>query len=113
MEMIVSDASAASYFSIIVDGERERRPEAATAYDSERRALAERTVRADGAQKELRMNMGDVYYDVLYVNRSFVVENLSSMPLDFVISHNLPRSSPTEVNFSLTNTSLKVFSTLL
>ena len=113
MEMIVSDASAASYFSIIVDGERERRPEAATAYDSERRALAERTVRADGAHKELRMNMGDVYYDVLYVNRSFVVENLSSMPLDFVISHNLPRSSPTEVNFSLTNTSLKVFSTLL
>ena len=51
--MIVSDASAASYFSIIVDGERERRPEAATAYDSERRALAERTVRADGARQSL------------------------------------------------------------
>ena len=64
--------------------------------------------------KELRMDLGDVYYGLSYVNRSFVVQNLSSMPLDFVISHNLQSGpSATEVNFSLSNTSLKVFSTLL
>eukprot|EP00966_Prymnesium_polylepis_P077177 1787787-Prymnesium_polylepis.1 len=56
--------------------------------------------------------MGDLYYDVLYMNRSFVVENRASMPLDFLVLHDLPPNSTTELNFSLSNTALKVFSSL-
>jgi hypothetical protein len=51
--------------------------------------------------------------DVVYANRSFEIENHSPMPLHFTLSHNLRRSTLTEVNFSLSNSALKLFSTLL
>ena len=71
------------------------------------------TPRGDAKKEEdLYIDMGDLHYDVLYMNRSFVVENQSSMPLDFLILHDVPGSSATELNFSLSNTALKVFSTL-
>ena len=61
----------------------------------------------------MMISLGDIYYDTVYVNRSFAVENHSSMPLDFVLSHDKQRDAATEINFSLSNTALKVFSTLL
>ena len=56
--------------------------------------------------------MGTVYYGQSFVNRSFVVENRSEMPLHFSISHTLAAELG-EIAFSLSNTTLKLFSTLL
>ena len=125
MRMIVSaDVPISQYFSVIVDTK--------VKYDQSKYGTSELAAGAlrgpagssgaaaaeDAAKKELwkelRIDMGDVYYGMTYFNRSFVVQNQSSMPLDFVISHNL-QSGPfaTEVHFSLSNTALKVFSSLL
>eukprot|EP00965_Chrysotila_dentata_P123932 4096479-Pleurochrysis_carterae.AAC.3 len=101
MEMVVSRVTASNYYSVIVDG---KAPQAVAT--PEGRAAATR-------DSDLSLDLGDVYYGVLYVNRSFVVENHSSMPLHFMISHNLRRSACTELNFSLSNLSLKLFSSLL
>ena len=101
VKMVVADSSASNYFSVIVDTKGGGRS-ASLVPDS------------SYAKKEeaLHVEMGDVYYDMLYTNRSFVVQNQSSMPLDFLILHDLQHASSTELNFSLSNTSLKVFSTL-
>jgi hypothetical protein len=124
MRMVVSDAPASSYFSVIVDSRV--RPTSGGAPmmirgdDAIERQLGGsdregRNANAGEKRKELKIDMGEVYYGVVYRNRSFVVENKSQMPLDFVISHNLQGgpAAATEVNFSLSNTALKVFSTLV
>ncbi|KAL1530705.1 hypothetical protein AB1Y20_001604 [Prymnesium parvum] len=94
VKMIVVDSVASNYFSVIVDS----------------KALL--PALRDDAKEDLHIDMGDLYFDVLYMNRSFVVQNQSLMPLDFLVLHDIPDSSPTELNFSLSNTVLKVFSKL-
>ena len=125
MRMIVSaDVPISHYFSVIVDtkvkydqskfGTSELAPGALRGPAGTAGAGAAEDAAKKELWKELRIDMGDVYYGMTYFNRSFVVQNQSSMPLDFVISHNL-QSGPlaTEVHFSLSNTALKVFSSLL
>ncbi|EGC35017.1 hypothetical protein DICPUDRAFT_79246 [Dictyostelium purpureum] len=58
------------------------------------------------------INLGDVYYNITYTDRSFIVSNSSSMPLDFMLSTSLPPSDPTEVCFSLSRSYLRQFNTL-
>ena len=118
MRVVVSDAPASNYFTVIVDSRVKPTPHQAQFSDREGREVGS-LVSGDGSGKHgkdsrLLIDMGEVYYDVSYLNRSFVVQNLSSLPLDFLISHNLQAGpSATEVSFSLSNSALKVFSTLL
>lgn len=55
------------------------------------------------------IDFGDVYYNHSYKERSIVISNDSNMPLDFLLSSNLPPESLDEVNFSLSRTSLNLF----
>ncbi len=48
----------------------------------------------------------------IYFDRSFVIVNSSSMPLDFLLTSNLQPYELTELSFSLSRSSLRVFNTL-
>ena len=89
--MVVSDAPASNYFSVVVDGQGTTPPPAAQPAAPARSLSSQgglQGVSDAGASKGMQIHLGDIYYDTVYVNRSFVIENHSSMPLDFVISHN-------------------------
>ncbi|KAF2076702.1 hypothetical protein CYY_002015 [Polysphondylium violaceum] len=58
------------------------------------------------------INLGDVYYGITYTDRSFIVSNSSSMPLDFMLSTSLLPTDSTEVCFSLSRSYLRQFNTL-
>ena len=105
--------TASQYFSVIVDTKVKASAAASAATPAP--FLPERAGGGpDGAgasldadkpkEKDLRMDLGDIFYHVTYFSRSFVVQNQSSMPLEFIVSHNLQSGpSATEVNFSLSN----------
>ena len=112
METVVADGAASTYFSVVVDGQGTT-PVPAAQPAAPARSLSSQGGADAGTNKGMQIHLGDIYYDTVYVNRSFVIENHSSMPLDFVLSHNKQRDAETEINFSLSNTALKVFSTLL
>ena len=114
MDMLVDDSPASNYFSVFVDGRGGGEPSsgrggALVGGAPQSAAGAPRDELAD----ELRIDMGDVYYGVLYVNRSFVLENHTTMPLRFMISHNLRKSADVSISFSLSNVRLELFSTLV
>jgi len=101
METVVAGAAASNYFSVVVDGQGTTPPPAAQPaaparalssqggmLSSQGGMLSSQGVGDAGASKGMQIHLGDIYYDTVYVNRSFVIENHSSMPLDFVISHN-------------------------
>jgi hypothetical protein len=101
---------------------------------------AQFSVIADGKATSVNpvIDYGGVYYDQFYENRSFIIVNESSMALDFLVgedvrflfvclfcygifslslfslstqvSTNLSPMNPSEVNFSLSRTSLNLFS---
>ena len=58
---------------------------------------------------QLTIDFGNVYYDQPYENRSFIILNESSLPMDFLVTSNLNVMDSTEVNFSLSRTSLNMF----
>ena len=91
METVVADGAASNYFSVVVDGQGTTPPPAAQPAAPVRSLSSQgglQGVGDAGASKGMQIHLGDIYYDTVYVNRSFVIENHSSMPLDFVISHN-------------------------
>ena len=94
METVVAGAAASNYFSVVVDGQGTTPPPAAQpaaparSLSSQGGMLSSQGVGDAGASKGMQIHLGDIYYDTVYVNRSFVIENHSSMPLDFVNSHN-------------------------
>ena len=117
METVVADGAASTYFSVVIDGQGTTPMPAVVQHVAREHADSRMLSGQGGADastnKGMQIHLGDIYYDTVYVNRSFVIENHSSMPLDFVLSHNKQRDAETEINFSLSNTALKVFSTLL
>jgi len=72
-----------TYFSVLVDGRRTEKPSVPV------------------------IDLADVYYNFLYRNRSFVIVNSHTAPLDFMLGCNVDRLDASEFNFSLSNTSLK------
>jgi hypothetical protein len=58
------------------------------------------------------IDMGEVYYNFWYQNRSFVVVNEAAVAMEFLLSSSLDHNDSTELNFSLANTSLKRFSSV-
>lgn len=64
--------------------------------------------RADGTV----IDMGEVYYNFWYRNRSFVVVNDAPVAMEFLLSSSMDNNDVTELNFSLANTSLKRFSSV-
>ena len=57
----------------------------------------------------LEISYGEVFFNKLYHNRSVVIVNSSDVSLDFMLSSNVPH---TELNFSLSATSLKEISSI-
>ena len=116
MEIVVADVAASKYFSVVVDGRASARTGDSHQHQPGKAppSRVERLLPGQSAEPAsgMMISLGDIYYDTVYVNRSFAVENHSSMPLDFVLSHDKQRDAATEINFSLSNTALKVFSTL-
>ncbi|CAM6083476.1 unnamed protein product [Calypogeia fissa] len=58
------------------------------------------------------IDMGEVYYNFWYRNRSFVVVNEAPVAMEFLLSSSMDKNDVTELNFSLANTSLKRFSSV-
>ncbi|GAM18857.1 hypothetical protein SAMD00019534_020320 [Acytostelium subglobosum LB1] len=70
-------------------------------------------IMVDGRQQEASLiNLGDVFYNTTYTDRSFIVSNTSSMPLDFLLTTSLPPTDQTEVCFSLSRSYLRSFNSL-
>jgi hypothetical protein len=55
------------------------------------------------------IEMEGIYYGTEYTARSFVIRNNESVPLEFYIKSNLKHGSPTELIFSLSRITAKVF----
>eukprot|EP01133_Synstelium_polycarpum_P011912 gene11912-13878_t len=71
------------------------------------------TVWVDGRQNaQPVIDLGDVFYNATYTDRSFIVSNTSSMPLDFMITTSLLPVDTTEVCFSLSRSYLRSFNSL-
>eukprot|EP01113_Clastostelium_recurvatum_P027747 TRINITY_DN3354_c0_g1_i1.p1 TRINITY_DN3354_c0_g1~~TRINITY_DN3354_c0_g1_i1.p1 ORF type:complete len:889 (+),score=244.34 TRINITY_DN3354_c0_g1_i1:340-2667(+) len=51
------------------------------------------------------LQFGEVHYNQSYTNRSFIISNTSTLPLDFLLTTNLPPYDSTEVGFSLSQSS--------
>ncbi|EFA77121.1 hypothetical protein PPL_09876 [Heterostelium album PN500] len=67
----------------------------------------------DGRQEDSpSINLGDVFYNTTYTDRSFIIANTSSMPLDFILTTSLLPTDCTEVCFSLSRSYLRSFNTL-
>eukprot|EP00455_Lapot_gusevi_P004473 TRINITY_DN11857_c0_g1_i4.p1 TRINITY_DN11857_c0_g1~~TRINITY_DN11857_c0_g1_i4.p1 ORF type:complete len:546 (+),score=45.52 TRINITY_DN11857_c0_g1_i4:52-1689(+) len=58
------------------------------------------------------IDLGEVYVNHLYRNRSFVISNTSNIPLEFVLTCEHDPNIESELYFSLSNTSLKLFNSL-
>ncbi|GLD94924.1 hypothetical protein PINS_up003549 [Pythium insidiosum] len=58
---------------------------------------------SSSSEPRLLIDYGEVYYNKLYLNHSIVIENSSSMTLDFMLASN---ARPNEVGFSVSPTSL-------
>ena len=76
MRVVVSDAPASNYFTVIVDSRVKPTPHQAQFSDREGREVGS-LVSGDGSGKHgkdsrLLIDMGEVYYDVSYLNRSFI-----------------------------------------
>eukprot|EP01137_Pigoraptor_chileana_P034671 Opistho-2@27566 len=68
---------------------------------------------AEGVEGDrMFINMGEVYHGQTYRNRSILIRNTSSMPLDFLLSTNLTPADRSELNFSLSRDMAKLFRTL-
>jgi len=67
---------------------------------------------ASGSHDALVISMPHVYYTHLYRNRSFVITNHCATTLEFTLSSDLDNTTPTELYFSLSNTTLKLFTYL-
>ncbi|KAL6074415.1 Autophagy-related protein 2 [Balamuthia mandrillaris] len=85
VDLEVVESSNASYFSIIVGGEKLENP---------------------------TIDIGEATYARVNRNHSFILSNDSRMPLDFLLNANLSPHEATEVGFSLSRTSLKLFNAL-
>lgn len=58
------------------------------------------------------IDMGEVYYNFWYRNRSFAIVNEAPVAMEFLLSSSMDQNESTELNFSLANTSLKRFSSI-
>ncbi|KJE90188.1 hypothetical protein CAOG_009434 [Capsaspora owczarzaki ATCC 30864] len=58
------------------------------------------------------INLGDVFYGHTYMSRSFIIQNRSALPLEFLLSSNLPSDDPTELVLSLARLSPKLCKTV-
>ncbi|KAL2649598.1 hypothetical protein R1flu_017726 [Riccia fluitans] len=58
------------------------------------------------------IDMGEVYYNFWYRNRSFAIVNEAAVAMEFLLSSSMDHNDSTELNFSLANTSLKRFSSI-
>ncbi|KAJ3089439.1 hypothetical protein HK102_006398 [Quaeritorhiza haematococci] len=56
--------------------------------------------------------MDNIFFDTEYSARSMVICNRESVPLEFTVKSNLSHDDPTELAFSLSRTSVKLFKTL-
>ncbi|KAL3702130.1 hypothetical protein R1sor_020152 [Riccia sorocarpa] len=65
-------------------------------------------VRSEG----MVIDMGEVYYNFWYRNRSFAIVNEAAVAMEFLLSSSMDHNDSTELNFSLANTSLKRFSSI-
>eukprot|EP00743_Colponemidia_sp_Colp-15_P010332 GILK01011366.1.p1 GENE.GILK01011366.1~~GILK01011366.1.p1 ORF type:complete len:1105 (-),score=175.64 GILK01011366.1:100-2979(-) len=109
------------YFTVLIDGSdllslycRE-----SIAQDSKERDRALSTVSTSVPEREKDrdktwpvIDFGDVFYNVRYTNRSFVIVNNSNLSMDFILSRKVksPRTLQTgnlELNFSLSSTVMR------
>ncbi|KXS18827.1 hypothetical protein M427DRAFT_176995 [Gonapodya prolifera JEL478] len=56
--------------------------------------------------------MRDLFYETEYATRSIVIRNMDSSTLEFTLTSDLPLNDPSELVFSLSRTSIKLFSSL-
>lgn len=58
------------------------------------------------------IDLGDVFYSHFYRNRSFIISNLSTVPLEFLLSTGQDAKCRSSLYFSLSTTTLKLFTSL-
>ncbi|ETW02225.1 hypothetical protein, variant [Aphanomyces invadans] len=75
----------------------------------QRRKSSEDLLGGDNASGKLEIEYGDVFYDKLYHNHSLVLENFSSLSLDFMLSSN---GRAHEVGFSMSPNSFNEISSV-
>ncbi|KDO27419.1 hypothetical protein SPRG_07007 [Saprolegnia parasitica CBS 223.65] len=75
----------------------------------QRRKSSEFSLTPEDPPSRLEIEYGDVFYDKLYHNHSVLLENFSSLSLDFMLSSN---GRPHEVGFSMSPTSFNEISSV-